>query len=168
MITLQRLTVKEAYRLDDKDPIILRLNDNISQVLNNFAQHADLRGVFVVDDDNSFFGVITRVDLLDWARVKLGAGLRKPLIDMDKTIRLITLIDASTVGDILRQETKKVAVFANDTLAHALQMMIEADLIVLPVIDESQSIIGSLTLSEILNLVLTKSQEQSIEKKHKP
>ncbi len=159
MITLQRLTVKDAYRLDDEDPVILRLNDEISQVINNFAHHADLRGVFVVDDDNRFFGVITRTDLLDWARVKIGAVFLKPLIDMDKTIRLISLIDASTVGDILRQETNKVVVFANDTLAHALQMMIEADLIVLPVIDESQHIIGSLTLSELLYLALTKSQE---------
>ncbi len=76
---------------------------------------------------------------------------------MDKTIRLITLIGASTVGDILRQETKKAAVLANDTLAHALQMMIETDLIILPVIDESQHIIGSLTLSELLNLALIES-----------
>lgn len=159
MITLQRLTVKDAYRLDDEDPVILRLNDEISQVINNFADHAGLRGVFVVDDDNRFLGVITRTDLLDWARVKIGAVFLKPLIDMDKTIRLISLIDASTVGDILRQETNKVVVFANDTLAHALQMMIEADLIVLPVIDESQHIIGSLTLSELLYLALTKSQE---------
>ena len=159
MITLERLTVKDAYLLDDEDPVILRLNDEISQVINNFANHADLRGVFVEDDDNRFSGVITRTDLLDWARVKIGAVFLKPLIDMDKTIRLISLIDASTVGDILRQETNKVVVFANDTLAHALQMMIEADLIVLPVIDESQHIIGSLTLSELLYLALTKSQE---------
>ena len=160
MITLQRLTVKDAYRLDDEDPVILRLNDEISQVINNFANHADLRGVFVVDDDNRFLGVITRTDLLDWVRVKIGAFFLKPLlIDVDKTIRLISLIDTSTVGDILRQETNKVAVFANDTLAHAAQMMIEADLIVLPVIDESQHIIGSLTICELLNLVLNKSQE---------
>jgi len=32
--------------------------------------------------------------------------------------------------------------------------MIESDLIILPLIDESQQIIGSLTLSELLNLVL--------------
>ena len=159
MITLQRLTVKDAYRLDDEDPVLLRLNEEISQVINNFALYTKLRGVFVVDDDNRFSGVITRTDLLDWARVKFGVALLKPLFDMDKTIRLITLIDTSKVVDILRQETNKVAVLANDTLAHALQMMIEADLIVLPVIDESQHIIGSLTLSEILNLVLIKSQE---------
>ena len=159
MITLQKLTVKDAYRLDDEDPVMLRLNDEISQVINNFAHHADLRGVFVIDDDNRFSGVITRTDLLDWARVKLGVVLQKPLIDTDKTIRLTTIIGASTVGDILRPETNKVAFFANETLAHALQMMIEAGLIVLPVIDESQYIIGNLTLSEILSLALNKSQE---------
>ena len=78
MITLQRLTVKDAYRLDDEDPVMLRLNDEISQVINNFALYTNLRGVFVVDDDNRFSGVITRTDLLDWARVKFGAVLIKP------------------------------------------------------------------------------------------
>ena len=58
---------------------------------------------------------------------------------------------------LLQPDTKKAAVIANDTLAHALRMMIETDLIVLPVIDESQHIIGSLTLSEVLNLALAKS-----------
>ena len=154
MITLQKLTVKDAYQLVDEDPILVRLTDEFSQVINNFVHHAELRGVFVVDDDNRFSGVITRTDLLDWARVKLGAVLLKPLTDTDKTIRLITLIGASTVGDALRPDTKKAAVLANDTLAHALRMMIEADLILLPVIDESQHIIGSLTLSELLNLAL--------------
>ncbi len=141
MITLQKLIVKDAYRLDDEDTILVRLTDEFSQVIHNFAQHAELRGVFVVDDNNCFLGVITRTDQLEWAQAKLGAVLLNPLTDMNKTIRLITLIKASTVGDILRQETKKAAVLATDTLAHALRMMIETDLIILPVVDESQHII---------------------------
>jgi len=159
MNTLQRLTVKDAYRLDDENPVMLRLDEEISQVIKNFARHADLWGVFVVDGENRFSGVITRTDLLDWARVKLGAALLYQLTDLDKTIRLSTLVGATTVGDLLRQETNNVVVFANDTLAHALQKMIEADLIVLPVINESQEIIGNLTLSELLYRVLTKSEE---------
>jgi CBS-domain-containing membrane protein len=58
------------------------------------------------------------------------------------------------VGDILRPETRAAAVFTSDTLAHALRKMIETDLIILPVIDKSQKIIGSLTLSELLNRAL--------------
>jgi CBS-domain-containing membrane protein len=61
------------------------------------------------------------------------------------------------VGDILRQETKNAAVLTDDTLAHALKEMIETVLIILPVIDESQQIIGSLTLTEIINLALNGS-----------
>ena len=157
MITLQKLTVKDAYQLDDEDLFLVRLTEEFSQVIHNFAQHAELRGVFVVDEDSRFLGVITRTDLLDWASVKLGAFTLKPLTDMNKTIRLVSLINTSTAGDVLRQETKKAAVFIHDTLAHALRMMIEVDLIVLPVLDESQHIIGGLTLSELLNLALIDS-----------
>ena len=159
MIILQKLTVKDAYRLDEEDPVIVRLDDEIGQIIFNFAQNTDLRGVFVVDEYERFFGVITRTDLLDWARVNLGAALIKPLTDMEKTIRMSTLIDASTISDMLRQETINVAVSSNDSLAIALRMMIETDLIVLPVIDESQQVIGNLTLSELLCLVLIKSRE---------
>ncbi len=157
MISLQKLTVKDAYRLVDEDPILVKLTDEFSRVIKNFAHHAELRGVFVVDNDNRFSGVITRTDLLDWARVKLGAVFLKPLTNMDKTIRLVNLSNASTAGDVLRPDMKKAAILANDTLTHALRMMIEADLILLPVIDESQHIIGSLTLSELLNLALDES-----------
>jgi len=157
MIALEKLIVKDTYRLEDEDPILVKLTDDFSQVIQNFAQHAELRGIFAVDDGNRFSGVITRTDLLDWARVKLGAILLKPLTDMDQTIRLITLIRAVTVGDILRPETKMAAVLIDDTLAHALKIMTRVDLIVLPVINDSQHIIGRLTLSELLNLALTES-----------
>lgn len=157
MIALKKLTVKDAYQLDDEDPILLKLTDEYSQVIHNFVHHTELRGVFVVEDDNRFAGVITRTDLLDWARAKLGAVFLKPLINTDQAIRLVNLVDATTAGDVLRQDTKKVAVFADDTLAHALQIMIEADLIVLPVIDKSQHIIGCLTLSEVLSRALVKN-----------
>ena len=107
MITLQKLTVKDAYLLVDEDPILVRMTDEFNQVINNFAHHAELRGIFVIDDDNRFSGVITRTDLLDWARAKLGAFLLKPLTTTDKTIRLVKLIKASTAGDVLRPDTEK-------------------------------------------------------------
>jgi CBS-domain-containing membrane protein len=112
-----------------------------------------------VDQEDHFAGVITRTDSLDWARVKLRAIFRKPLTDTDKAIRLAKLINAVSVGDILRPETKNTAVFASDSLALALQKMIVTDSIILPVIDESQYIIGSLTLSELLNRVLVEDNQ---------
>jgi CBS-domain-containing membrane protein len=157
MITLQKLKVKDAYRLDKNQPILIKLSAEFSQVIINFTHHVELRGIFVVDDKNRFLGVITRTDLLDWARVKLGAITLQPLTDMNKTIRLATLIRASQLGDILRPETKQAAVRVDDNLGHALKVMVNTDLIVLPVINDEKRVIGKLKLSEVLSLVLDES-----------
>ena len=154
MKILEQMTVKDACDLREEDPILVRMEDEISLVIENFSRRDELKGIFVVDDDDRFLGVITRTDLFDWARVKFGAYFLKPLADPDKTLRLINLINASTVGDMLRRETMKSTVLAEDSLAHALKVMIETDLIILPVIDESNHIIGNLTISELLNMVV--------------
>jgi CBS domain-containing protein len=158
MQNLQGLNVKDAYRLHDEDPILVTCDGEINQIIENFAQYTELSGIFVVEDNGRFAGVITRTDLLDWARVKVGAALMKPLGDRGKTLRLVSLIHASKVSEILRQETIKAAVVPDDTLVHALRTMIEADLVILPVIDEDRHIIGSLTLSELLSRSLAKDQ----------
>lgn len=159
MQKLLGLKVKDAYHLNDEEPIVVKLTDEIDLVIEDFAHHTELSGIFVVEEDGRFAGVITRTDLLDWARVKVGAALMKPVEGRDKALRLVSLIHASQVSDILRQEAKDAAVFPDDTLATALHTMIEADLILLPVIDATQHIIGSLTLSELLSRALTENQE---------
>jgi CBS domain-containing protein len=155
--TLKKLTVQDAYQLDDQDLIVVKLTDEFSQVIQSFVRYSELRGVFVVDDDNRFAGVITRTDLLHWAQARIGAFFLKPWMNTDETLQLVNLVNASAVEDVLRSDTKKAAVFANETLAHAIKTMIEADLIVLPVVDESRHIIGGLTLSEVLNMTLVES-----------
>lgn len=65
MTTLENLTVQDAFQLDGENPIILKVTDEFSLVINDFAHHVDLRGIFVVDEDSRFVGVITRTDLLD-------------------------------------------------------------------------------------------------------
>jgi CBS-domain-containing membrane protein len=154
MIKLQNMTVKEACHLDIDDPILLKVDNEFDQVIKNFAQHVELRGMFVLDQDNRFIGVITRTDLLDWTRATLGQVILKPLSDMNKTIRLVSLVGASKVGDILRPETRNAAVREDNTLDQALKIMVETDLILLPVVDDSQRVIGRLRLSELLNLAL--------------
>jgi CBS-domain-containing membrane protein len=159
MITLQNMTVKDVYQLCDEGPIKARMTDEISLVIKNFSQHGELRGIFVVDDDDRYLGVITRTDLFDWARVKFGAYFLKPIEGSDKTLRLINLINASTLGEMLHPETKNASVLVTDSLAHALKMMIETDLIILPVIDKSQHIIGQVTISELLHKLFIAESE---------
>jgi CBS-domain-containing membrane protein len=122
MKVLENLTVRDACHLREEDPILVRMGDEIGLVIKNFTRHDELKGIFVIDNEDRFLGVITRTDLFDWARVKFGAYFLKPLADSDKTLRLISLINASTVGDMLRPETINSTILAEDSLAHALKV----------------------------------------------
>ncbi len=150
MIALRKLTVKDACNLNLSSLLIVRPSEEFSQVIQHFANHSELRGIFVADTEGRLLGVITRTDLLDWTRVKLGAIFQAPLPARDKTIRLLSLMRASTVGEVMHPDSQRAAVKLNDSLAHALRLMIELDLIVLPVIDEANQIVGDLKLSQLL------------------
>jgi CBS domain-containing protein len=150
MSTFGELTVGDACHLDLSPPIIVGPDEDFAEIIRRFAIRADLRGIFVADAEGHLLGVITRSDLLDWARIKLGAALQAPLRDLDKTLRLVSLMRASTAGEVMHPHSQRAAVRPDDPLAHALRLMIELDLIVLPVVDENNRIIGDLKLAEVL------------------
>jgi CBS-domain-containing membrane protein len=150
MRTLQKLTVRDAYNLDLSPALIVGPDEDFSQVIKRFASSPELRGIFVAGADQQLLGVIARTDLLDWARAKLGAILQGPIRDIDKTLRLVNLMRASTAGQVMHPKSSRAGVKPEDTLSLALRRMIELDLIVLPVVDGDNRIVGDLKLSELL------------------
>ena len=154
MNTLQQYTVRDACDLDVRPPLIVGPEEEFSAVIGRFASHPEVRGIFVADGKERLLGVITRTDLLDWARIRLGTALQTPIPDTDKAIRLAALVQASSAGQVMSPESRRAAVRPDDTLAHALRLMIELDLIVLPVVDETGRITGDLKLAELLSLIV--------------
>lgn len=157
MIALNELTVQDVFRIDQSPSLILRPDDSFAQAIERFARLPDLRGIFVVDAGDHLLGVITRADLLDWARVRLDMALQTPLGDADKTLRLVSLIGASTAGQVMHPDSQKAGIMPGDSLAQALRQMIELNLIVLPVVDEEGRLLGDLKLSELLTVVLNRN-----------
>lgn len=153
MILLQKLTVKDAYHLDLNPSLIVLPTEDFSVVVDRFARSPEARGIFVVDDERRLLGVITRSDLLYWARVKVGA-VRVTRATKGDAFRLITLMHASTAGDVMHPDSHKAAVKATDSLAKALQLMIDLDLVVVPVVDEQNRIVEDLKLDEILAVIV--------------
>ncbi len=150
MLTLRRLTVKDAYHLDLIPSLIVGPDEDFTEVVRRFAERPVTRGIFVSDEQKYLLGVITRTDLLDWARVKMGAVLQAPILNREKTLRMASLMHASTAGQVMHPDSHRAGVKADDSLAHALRLMIELDLHVLPVIDEEKRIVEDLKLDEIL------------------
>ena len=150
MINLQRLTVKDAYHMDLVPSLIVGPDEDISEVVLRFAGRPVTRGIFVADEKRRLLGVITRTDLLDWARLKLGAVLQAPIPNKSKTLRLASLMHATTAGQVMHPDSHRAAVRADDSLAYALGVMIELDLTILPVVDDNKRIVEDLKLDEIL------------------
>ncbi len=151
MLTLQKLTVRDAYHLDASPSFIVEPDEDFANIIQRFANLSELRGIFVADGERPLLGIITRTDLLTWARVKIGPPtevLSSPKVE--NAIRLINLMRASTAGQFMRPDSHPLAVKPDDSLAHALRMMVETDLIVLPVVDEANRIVGDIKLSELL------------------
>ena len=158
MRNLERLTVGDTYD-PDRSLFLVGLQDEFSTVVQGLAQHPELRGTFVVDEQQRLLGVITRNDLLDWARAKLGTSLHAPWKGTEKTLRLASLINASTVSEVVHADSIRAAVSLDNSLAHALKLMVEMELIVLPVVDVDRRVIGEVRLSNILARALEAGDE---------
>jgi CBS-domain-containing membrane protein len=150
MLTLRRLTVQDAYLLDLIPSLIVGPDEDFTEVVQRFSERRQTRGIFVADQEKHLLGVITQTDLLDWARVKLGAVLQTPVPNREKTLRMASLMHASTAGQVMHPDSHRAGVKANDSLAYALRLMIELDLHVLPVVDDQKRIVEDLKLDEIL------------------
>ena len=150
MFTLHKYTVQDAYHYDETESYLVNPDRPFQEAVHRFATMASARGIFVLDDQGRLLGVLTRRDLLSWARSKFGAELQVAPTRIDEAMRLVSLMNAETVGDVMRPETRSASVCKDTTLAVALGLMIKLDLIVLPVIDENDRVIQDIKLSEIL------------------
>jgi CBS-domain-containing membrane protein len=160
MKLLRKITVREAYNLDKTPSLIAQPEDDFTDVVRRFAEEPDLRGIFIAEADCHLLGVITRRDLLDWARIQLGASFYSSDEHwLKEDVRLFELMRASKAREVARPDSSDAAVRLDDPLSEALRKMLVLDLSCLPVIDEDDIIIGDLKLSEILQQVLHSTED---------
>lgn len=150
MRILEELTVGKTLHSNQSLSLLVGPEDEFTTLVLRLSRQPELRGAFVVDDHQCLLGVITRTDLLDWARARLGFSLQAPWQGAEKTLRLASLINATTAGQVMHKDSSRAAVTLENSLAHALRLMVEMDLIVLPVVDGDRRVVGEVKLSDIL------------------
>ncbi len=143
--------VKDAYDITKMSSLVIDENETLVNVIKSFVKNPDLRGIFLVDKKKVLKGSITRTDLLNIVKVKLGKDIDEiPL----RILRLKHLSDIK-VSEIASMFSQRAGVKLGDSLDRALDLMINMDLIDIPVLDDNNKIIGDLTLSEILLKLMT-------------
>lgn len=141
-----KMKVKDAYDPQLGHCEILRPEESLHQLILKFAERADMRGFFVADTDGKLLGVVTRIDLLNFAKFKLGGHLQL------STLR--KFVASSQVKDVIHPYSWGITVKPEDDLLKALDLMVDHDLIDVPVVDQEGRIVGELKLSDILIKIL--------------
>ena len=132
----------------------------LDEAIRRFASDATLHGIFLLDADDRFAGVISNRDLLDWARMQFDLLSRDFMLPVGKVRRLL---NAKTVGDLALPDSVKMAASLEDSLASALFTMSEYGLEDLAILDAEGRIVNDLRLSEVLHFALQISMKRQQE-----
>lgn len=148
---MQTMTVADVCGTSAMRALVVPQDTPLAVAIGHFSQDHDLRGIFLVDEQERLAGVVNKQDLLDWLRLQLAMpALAKP----PSLVQMRRVVMARTVGDLARKDSVETAVTLADSLAEALQKMASHNLNDIPVVDENGRIINDLRLSEALACVL--------------
>jgi len=150
--------VKDVVYLLETSSILVSEDEPIETVIERFAKDTRLRGIFVIDSSRRFMGVITRFELLLWARRYIGDVPE----DFDWKIMddLKTIVHSAKVVDMVRERSKEAYVYADDPVSKAISLMMLHRLNDLPVLNNAEEIIGDLKLPDILYKILKDTQTE--------
>ena len=151
------LRVKDVYS-KEMYSLIVGKDTPVEEVVKSFAENTTLRGIFVTDEKNQLVGVITRQDLLTWAKTMTGVPRAK---NLDEILDIVRVAHSKTAGEMVRKETKNAAVKLSDDINTAIDKMTQLELVDIPIIDEKGKIIGDLLLSKVLKAILEKGGTSS-------
>lgn len=142
--------VSHVYKLHGFISTSINSDSSVEEVIGSFVHKPSLGGIFLVDSELRFVGLITRIDLLQWAHIKATGGKGRHEIPISEFYRIA---DARKVKDLANTYTRRLSVKEEDTLQVALDRMLDYKQDVIPVLDNEGRILGDLSLSEVLWLV---------------
>lgn len=142
---MKTVKVAELYQLHDTATVSVPEDSPLEDIVTRFAHGPRLHALFLVDSRQRLAGVITRTSLMKWVHHELFGG-RRELSPWEA----VHFADATKAKDLTHSDWRSLAVKETDTLETALDIMIDHDEDVLPVLDSEGMILGDLRLSEVL------------------
>jgi len=139
--------VSDVYKLHGSVSVSIKADSSIAEAISEFVRMPSLRGIFLVDSKLRYVGIVSRIDLLRWAHLKLAGGKGRSEISISDIFRIS---DARKASDLTGSIPRSPSVQENDTLQTALDKMLDYEEDIIPVLDSEGRILGDLGLSEVL------------------
>ena len=135
-------------------------SDAVEAAIKQFVKQPDVHTVFIVDEHNKLKGLVKLHYILNWVRLKLGidvvdhANMR--VAGAFQAFEIMKLCQSQTIGDII---SPAVSVNGDNTLEQALHLMVQEQLLELPVVDDAGKLIGEIKLTQLLAQLLEKTTD---------
>ncbi|OGO23959.1 MAG: hypothetical protein A2144_05665 [Chloroflexi bacterium RBG_16_50_9] len=142
--------VKDVYQLHGTASISVREEIPLEDIISRFANEPGIRGAFLIDKEQRFAGMISRLAIMKWAEFQLF-GKWKNGIPASGVADLVGSVQAKRLA---RGDWHSLGVKEYDTLEKAFQQMMGFGEDIIPVLDDDGRIIGDLRLSEVLLKVI--------------
>jgi CBS domain-containing protein len=144
---MKKILVEEVYQLHGMASACIPEDIPLEDVIKRFACEPGIRGVFLVDSHQRFAGMITPVDLVQWASLRFHGKLVGTPMSAGEVFRITF---ATEVKDLARGSSHSLGVKPSDTLQNALEKMIIGKEDIIPVVDNEDRVLGDLRLSAVL------------------
>lgn len=146
--------VRDIFNPNKMLSLICHEDEPIEKIIKIYAENPHLRGIFALDKNEKFIGVITRNDLLMWAKYKIGSGIEDSIYLKTTYDEIKRYALSHKISEMIHPNSAEAFVREDDNILKALRLMLDSSLIDVPVIDSEGKIIGDLKLTEILlNLI---------------
>ena len=143
---MKAIMVNEVYQLHGTASVSITEEASLGDVIYRFAHEPGIRGVFLVDEELRFAGIVSRIAIMKWAEFQLF-GKHKGNIPASE---ITSLVDLTKARYLARGDWRSYGVKESDTLEEAFTKMMSFGEDIVPVLDEDGKIIGDLRLSEVL------------------
>jgi predicted transcriptional regulator len=139
------LFVSDAYHENGTSAITVEENMPLKDIISIYAKEPKVTGIFLVDNDKHFSGIVSKFAVQKWAQFQLSGKWQG-----DSSCSEISNMIKSVQSSALARTGNTMGLKGEDTLEKAFKLMVDLGEDVLPVVDAEGRIIGDLTLSEVL------------------
>ena len=156
---MKTVLVRDVYKLHAAVSISVTEEIPLEDIIYRFAHEPGLRCVLLVDEEQRFAGMVSRISIIKWADFQLFGKWQSGIPNSEVTNK----VSAVKAKYLARGDWCSFGVREEDTLAEAFKQMMNFGEDVIPVLDGEGRVIGDLKLSEILVKAIEVARERKIE-----
>ena len=156
-LAIREMPVSEAAKLLNISPVIVRSDADLLAAIRAMSQSPSAHLAAVVSQTGHLLGLVTLRSLADhiFFGIMPEVFYGEVTTDMDRSLDFGEMANVHNIADLM---IKPVAVHASDTVGKAFSLMHKYDLTGLPIVDDSNHVVGFVGMLELLDLLLKMKQ----------